>query len=148
MTVISQVKNGISKALFESVSIAPLIIFRIIFGALLLFGSVRFVAKGWIQTLYIDPEYFFGYYGFEWVKPLPGEWMYLPFALMIFAAFCILIGFKYKWAATTNFLCFTYVELLDKSNYLNHYYFVSLMTFLMIWVPANRQFSIDALLKP
>ena len=25
------------------------------------------------------------------------------------------------------FICFTYVELLDKCNYLNHYYFVSLV---------------------
>ncbi len=146
--MISQFKNGISKALFSSVSIAPLIIFRIIFGALLLFGSVRFVAKGWVQSLYIDPQYYFGYLGFEWVKPLPDLWMYLPFAIMIFSALCILFGFKYKWAAAAYFLCFTYVELLDKSNYLNHYYFVSLMTFLMIWVPANRQLSVDAMLKP
>jgi hypothetical protein len=146
--VIRRIQNGISKALFNSVSIAPLIIFRIIFGALLLFGSTRFVAKGWVQSLYIDPEYYFGYLGFEWVKPLSGDWIYLPFVLMIAAAFFILIGFKYRWAAATYFLCFTYIELLDKSNYLNHYYFVSLMTFLMIWVPANRQFSVDAALKP
>ena len=115
---------------------------------MLLFGSVRFVAKGWVQSLYIEPDFFFGYYGFEWLKPLTGGWMYLPFVLMILAAFFILIGFKYRWSAVTYFLCFTYIELLDKSNYLNHYYFVSLMAFLMIWVPANRQFSIDAMLRP
>lgn len=140
--------NNISKALFSSVNIAPLVVFRIIFGALLLYGSIRFVAKGWVKDLYIDPDFYFGYLGFEWVKPLPDSWMYLPFILMIIAAALIIIGWKYRWACLVYFLSFTYVELLDKSNYLNHYYFVSLMAFLMIWVPAHRKFSLDALFQP
>ena len=127
---------------------APLIVFRIIFGALMLFGSIRFVLKGWVHDLYIAPEFHFGYYGFEWVKPLPGDWMYLPFIILILSAIGILLGFKYRFSALLFFLAFTYVELLDKTNYLNHYYFVSLMAFLMIWVPANKRFSIDAWLNP
>lgn len=114
----------------------------------MLFGIIRFVSKGWVKDLYIDPQYFFGYLGFEWVKPLEGNLMYLPFVLMIIAAIGILFGLFYRFSATLFFLCFTYVELLDKSNYLNHYYFVSLMSFLMILVPANRRFSIDSLIWP
>jgi len=38
--------------------------------------------------------------------------------------------------------------LLDQSKYLNHFYFASLFSFIMIFVPANRAFSIDALLWP
>ncbi len=133
---------------FKQTSIAPLIIFRIIFGALMLFGVSRFMLKGWVKTLYIDPQYYFGYLGFEWVKPLEGSLMYLPFILMLIAALCIIFGLFYRIAAFTFFLCFTYVELLDKSNYLNHYYFVSLMSFLMMLVPANRAFSLDTRLFP
>lgn len=103
---------------------------------------------GWVKSLYIDPQYYFGYLGFEWVKPLPVDWMYLPFALMMVASLFIIVGFNYRLAMITYFLSFTYVELLDKSNYLNHYYFVSLMAFLMIWVPAHRKFSVDALIRP
>lgn len=134
--------------LFKRVSIAPLIIFRIIFGALLLYGSVRFVAKGWVKTLYIDPELYFGYLGFEWVQPLSGHWMFLPFILMIIASVMIILGLGYRIATFTFFICFTYVEMLDKSNYLNHYYFVSLMSFLLIFLPANRDFSLDVILNP
>ncbi len=133
---------------FKETSIAPLVVFRIIFGGLMLFGVSRFMLKGWVQELYINPEYYFGYLGFEWVKPLPGDWMYLPFLLMLIASLGILFGFLYRFSATLFFLSFTYVELLDKSNYLNHYYFVSLVAFLMILVPAHRYFSIDALLFP
>jgi len=45
-------------------------------------------------------------------------------------------------------LTFTYVELIDKTNYLNHYYFVSIIAFLMVWLPAHRYFSVDAALRP
>ena len=133
---------------FKEVSIAPLAIFRIIFGALLLCMVTRFMFNGWIESLYIEPQYYFGYLGFEWVKPLPGNWMYLPFILMIGASLGILVGFLYRYSAALFFIAFTYVELLDKSNYLNHHYFVSLMCFLLILVPANRYLSIDAIIRP
>ncbi len=144
--VIDQLKSYLNP--FKQVSIAPLISFRIIFGALMLFGISRFMLNGWVETLYMQPKYFFPYLGFEWVRPLPGNWMYLPFFLMLISAIGILLGFLYRYAAFLFFLCFTYVELLDKSNYLNHYYFVSLMAFLMVLVPANRAFSLDSYFKP
>ncbi len=114
----------------------------------MLFGVLRFISKGWVYQLYIEPQYFFGYLGFEWVKPLEGNLMYVPFILMVIAAMGILLGAFYRISAFVFFICFTYVELLDKSNYLNHYYFVSLMSFLMILVPANRRFSIDSWINP
>lgn len=114
----------------------------------MLFGVLRFISNGWVHQLYIEPQYFFGYLGFEWVKPLDGNLMYLPFILMVIAALGIVLGAFYRISAIVFFVCFTYVELLDKSNYLNHYYFVSLMSFLMILVPANRRFSFDSWMRP
>ncbi|HTC00956.1 MAG TPA: HTTM domain-containing protein, partial [Ferruginibacter sp.] len=60
----------------------------------------------------------------------------------------ILIGFFYRVSITTFFICFVYVELIDKTYYLNHYYFVSIITFLMLLMPAHRYFSIDIIRKP
>ena len=37
---------------------------------------------------------------------------------------------------------------MDKSTYLNHYYFISCLSFLMIWLPANRYFSLDTKYNP
>ena len=137
-----------ARFLFKPVNSAPLVIFRIIFGALMLFGSLRFISKGWVSELYIDPEFHFTYLGFDWIKPLPGAWMYLPFIGMVFASLGILTGAFYRFSAALFFLLFTYVELLDKTYYLNHYYFVSLVAFLMIFLPANVQLSVDAFRKP
>jgi len=125
----------------------PLAIFRIAFG-LLMFGSqIRFLAKGWVADLYIDPPFHFPYRGFEWVQVLPASWMY---ALVICCALCALLialGLIYRLATISFFLSFTYLELIDKTWYLNHYYFISLVGFLMIFIPAHRAWSLDNLIR-
>lgn len=114
----------------------------------MLFSTVRYMAMGWVESQLIDPTIHFSYYGFDWISPLPGQWMYVIFGMMILAALGILVGMYYRWSAVLFFLCFSYVELVDITYYLNHYYFVSLVSFLLIWVPANRYFSIDAKRDP
>jgi len=122
---------------------APLAVFRIFFGLMMFVSIVRFWSYGWIDKLYIQPEFFFSYYGFEWVQPL-GVYTYLLFAVCGLSAVCVALGYKYRIAIVVFFLSFTYIELLDKTTYLNHYYFISCLSFLLIWLPANAYFSIDA----
>ncbi len=131
-------------AFFETqVSIAPLILFRMVWGSLLFISTLRFIVKGWVHTMYIQPKIFFPFYGFEWVKPLGSVGMYLVFALLLLTSLCILLGYFYRYASLLFFLLFTYVELIDKTNYLNHYYFVSLVSFIFLFLPANKNFSLD-----
>ncbi|MEL6122785.1 MAG: HTTM domain-containing protein [Bacteroidota bacterium] len=132
--------------LFGRVSIAPLVVFRIVFGALLLYSTYRTYSQGWIHELYIDPTFHFAF--FPWVRPLPGDGMYYVFGLLGVSSLGIMLGFGYRICAVLFFLLFTYVELIDKTYYLNHYYLVSILSFWMIWVPAHRWFSMDLLLFP
>ncbi len=132
-----------TKLFSANTSLAPLAVFRIIFGLLMLFATLRFWLKGWIYELYIAPEFHFKYYGFDWVQALPGDWMYLVFTVMAISAIGITLGLFYRLSAVLFFLSFTYIELLDVANYLNHYYFVSLMAFLLIFLPAHRLSSLD-----
>ena len=116
------------------ISAAPLINFRIGFGLMMLLSIVRFWAYGWIDKLYLQPTFFFSYRHFEWVRPL-GQWTYLLFAVVALAAFCVMIGYRYRVTMTVFFLGFTYIELMDKTTYLNHYYFISLLSLLLIFLP-------------
>ncbi|MFW5658802.1 MAG: HTTM domain-containing protein [Bacteroidota bacterium] len=125
---------------------APLAAFRIAFGALMLFSVVRFWALGWIERQYITPEFAFPFV--PWAQSLGDPGMYYLFAAMGVAALLILLGLFYRVAIVAFFLMFTYVELIDKTWYLNHYYFVSLVSFLLIWLPAHRQYSLDVLIWP
>ena len=127
----------------KTTSAAPLSLFRLLFG-LMLFGSiVRFWSKGWIEELYIKPRYFFPFYGFEFVRPL-GQYTYVLFAVCGLSALLVAIGLFYRIAIVSLFLSFTYIELIDKSTYLNHYYFTSMVCLLLIFLPANAYFSVDA----
>ena len=110
------------------------------------YSIVRFWLKGWIETLYLQPSFHFSYYGFEWVKPL-GDFTYLLFIVCALSAFLVAIGFKYRLSILIFFLSFTYIELMDKTTYLNHYYFISMISFLMIFIPANATFSFDNLIN-
>jgi hypothetical protein len=126
----------------QQVSAAPLALFRIIFGLMLTGGIIRFWWNGWIKDLYISPEYYFPFYGFDFVVPL-GQYTYWLFAVCGLSAFFLAIGFYYRISAILLFLSFTYIELIDKSTYLNHYYFVSMVCLLMIFLPAHVYYSFD-----
>jgi hypothetical protein len=128
--------------------IAPLVVLRIAFGAILCFSTLRFIWKGWVTDFYVTPTYYFPFYGFEWVHPIGEMGMYSVFIGMVLASLGILLGLYYRVSVATFFLLFLYVELIDKTNYLNHYYFVSLFTFLLLLVPAHRYFSLDVWRKP
>jgi hypothetical protein len=127
----------------QSVSIAPLVFFRIAFGLLMLFSTLRYVWLGWVDTQLVEPIFHFSYFGFDWVKPLPRLGMYSVFAFMAISAIGITLGWYYRISSVILFMCFTYVELIDITYYLNHYYFVSIVSFLLILVPAHLNFSID-----
>ncbi len=141
-------QTGWLRYLDQPVSIAPLVSFRLIFGAVMLYSSLRFWALGWIEDHFIDTQLTFKYFGFEWVQLLPPFGMYALHAAMVVGALGITIGLLYRFSAVLFFLTFTYIELIDLTYYLNHYYFVSLASLLLILVPAHRRFSADAWLWP
>ncbi|MDN3547798.1 HTTM domain-containing protein [Mucilaginibacter aquaedulcis] len=128
----------------EPVDAASLAFFRIVFGAIMLFSQLRFLWKGWVYLLYIKPKFFFKYWGFYWVQILPGKLIYLPWIGMIICLVLIIIGKYYRAAIITFFILFSYTELLDLTNYLNHYYLITLLSFIMIFLPMNASFSLDA----
>jgi hypothetical protein len=122
---------------------STLAFFRLAFGFMMLFSLIRFACYNWIEAFYITPEFHFTYYGFQWIKPL-GSYTYLLFLLCGLSAFFVAIGYKYRISIITFFLSFTYIELMDKTTYLNHYYFITVISFALIFLPANCYFSVDA----
>ena len=122
---------------------ASLAVFRLFFGLMMFISIIRFWSYGWIEKLYLVPKFHFSYEGFSWVKPI-GNYTYLLFAICAVSSIMVAIGYKYRIAILTFFLSFLYIELMDKTTYLNHYYFISIISFLLIFLPANALFSVDA----
>ncbi len=147
MTEINRMNTPIKNYLTCTSDAVTLAFFRLAFGLMMFFSLIRFALNGWIEKIYITPNFHFTYFGFSWVKPL-GMYTYLLFILCSIAALCVALGFKYKLSILTFFLSFTYIELIDKTTYLNHYYFISLISFVMVFLPANCFFSIDSVKNP
>ena len=109
----------------------------------MLFGLIRSLLQGWVHELYVKPGFFFSFYGFE-AMPRVGEFaLYVIYFLTVIAALCIALGFFYRLACSAFFIGFTYLELYDATNYLNHYYLICIFAFLLIFLPARRAYSLD-----
>jgi hypothetical protein len=137
-----QVETRLKSYFHQTTSAAPLAVFRIALGLLLFASIIRFWAKGWIFDLYVAPKYFFPFYGFEFIQS-PGEYTYVLFAVCAACALLVALGLFYRISAIGLFATFTYIEFIDKSTYLNHYYFISMVCLMMIFLPAHAYFSID-----
>ncbi len=140
--------HTVKAKLEKEVSIAPLVTFRIGFGLVMLISTIRYWLKGWIASQLIEPKLHFHYFGFDFVGVLPGIGMYVVFVLLTVCSLGIIFGAMYRLSTVIFFVCFTYVELIDITYYLNHYYFVSIASFLLIFLPAHRSFSWDVLKNP
>ena len=122
--------------------------FRVIFGLVGLIAVIRLFAHGWIGELYIEPEYHFSYPGFGRVKPWPGWGMYAHFAALGALSVCVALGYRYRLCAALFFVRFSYAELIDRTAYLNHHYWIALAALLIIFLPLNRVASVDAWRNP
>ncbi len=129
--------------LFRQVDVSGLVFLRIAFGSVMFMEIWRFFSHGDIARYWIEPDFHFKYLGFEWVHPLPGDWMYVHFLVLGLLALFIAFGFLYRLSATLFFLGYTYIFLAEQAAYQNHYYLICLASFLMIFVPANAAFSLD-----
>ncbi|EDM77481.1 vitamin K-dependent gamma-carboxylase-related protein [Plesiocystis pacifica SIR-1] len=110
---------------------ASLVALRVMVGVLVSVSAGRYWAKGWIDSLLLAPRFHFPYPGFEWV-PIPGRLgCHLLFAAVFVAGLALASGRATRASAAVAFACFTWLELIDLSYYLNHYYFLSclLLTF-------------------
>lgn len=141
-------RRSIRGVLSPPVSAQSLAMFRIAFGALLLWDCWRFIKYDRIWRYYVAPEFHFTYPGFGWVEPLPEPWIQLAWLLVGVTAFLVMIGLFYRLAIAAFTLLFTYFFLLDQAEYLNHFYLVILFAVLLCALPANRVWSVDAWLRP
>lgn len=136
------------RKMYKAVRPDGIVAFRILFGAIMLWEVYRYFDSGWIHRYWIEPIFNFKYGGFFWVEPLPGDGMVWLFYLLGLLSIFIMIGFLYRFSTVLFFLVFTYTFLLEQARYLNHFYLVILISFLLIFIPAHRSFSVDAWLFP
>lgn len=130
--------------LTSPVDAAGLAVFRVGFGGIIAWEVWRAFDGNLIRADYEFPRYLFKWWLFQWVRPLPGVWLYVAFAVLGLAAAFVALGLFYRAAAIVTCAGITYWTLLEKAVYLNHRYLAAVFAFLLIFVPAHAAFSLDA----
>ena len=147
-TLLSSTLRRLRSALGQPRDNASLAAFRILFGSLLCIAFLRAMELGWIERFYGGTRMHFVFWAAPWAKPLGIGGMYVVYSALAGLALLIALGLFYRVATALFFLGFTYVELIDVTNYLNHYYLVSLLAGLLVFIPAHRRWSLDVWRRP
>jgi len=135
--------------LSKPVDIAALVFFRVVFGILGFAETMALLTYyHWYEDSFNPADFHFQYYGFQWIEPLPFGGMNALLIAMLVAAICIALGRWYRQCTVFFSIGFTYMFLVNKSHYLNHGYLFCWLSWLMVFLPANRAYSGDVLKWP
>ncbi len=132
-----------TERLTRPVDLRSLGAFRILLGGLLLYGELRYLTSGWIPLQFGESSYFFKYLGAEWAPTWTPAGVSLHHGILAVLALSILVGWRFRLCAALYCVGFTFAQLMDATNYLNHYYQVALLTFLVAWMPLGHAYGLD-----
>ena len=143
-TTISAFRDRLNRRIDPS----SLIAFRICYGVLVAIGAIRFLAEGWVDAFFVKPTFFFTFDFAPWVRVGP-EWL-MTSAVVTVAVLGVLVacGLFYRVSIVALVVIFSYLELTDVTNYLNHYYQLIALGVLLCFMPLGRAGSVDAKRNP
>lgn len=136
--------DSLGQRLREPVDAAFLAVFRMALGAVLVAAIVRYFLRGWLHAYYVAPRVYFPFHGFEWLRPLPPAGMYALFVVLGVLAFGLMVGARPRLCAALFGGLFAYVQLLDRTHYLNHYYLVCMLCGLLALMPLSARDTVPA----
>ncbi|QDV05282.1 Vitamin K-dependent gamma-carboxylase [Planctomycetes bacterium Poly30] len=122
---------------------ASLVLFRILFGALMLAESWGAIATGWVHSAFVEPRFTFPVGDLVALRVLSGEWMVGYFVVMGLAALGVMLGWRYRWTSVALATLWTGAYLGQTTHYNNHYYLAVLFAWGMTLVPAADRASLD-----
>ncbi|MFB1022751.1 MAG: HTTM domain-containing protein [Vicingaceae bacterium] len=140
--------NHLRNFLFQPVDNSQLVLFRMIFGFILVCEAWGAILTGWVRRAFIEPKMNFPFFDFDFLHPLPGDGMIYYFLLMGVIGIMVMLGFKYRLAMVGYAFMWSGVYFMQKTSYNNHYYLMVLLTWLFCLLPAHRAKSLDSKLNP
>lgn len=127
---------------------ASLGVFRFLFGLLMALDIPQERGLSYLDHKYLDGLEVCRFPLINFLEPLPLDWMYLLYAVMLLGALGIMLGCCYRLSCLLFMLPYWYVFLLDKTTWNNHSYLYGLLGFQLTFMDANRYWSIDGLRHP
>ncbi|NP_001116905.1 vitamin K-dependent gamma-carboxylase [Xenopus tropicalis] len=127
---------------------AGLGLFRFLFGLLMVLDIPQERGMSYLDYKYLDGLDVCRFPLFNSLRPLPLDFMYLVYVIMLLGALGIMLGCFYRLSCLMFLLPYWYVFFLDKTSWNNHSYLYGLIGFQLCLLNANRYWSVDGLLNP
>ncbi|TMS08540.1 Vitamin K-dependent gamma-carboxylase [Larimichthys crocea] len=127
---------------------ASLGIFRCLFGLLMAIDVTQERGLSHLDYKYLDGAPVCRFPLFNFLQPLPLDWMYLVYVVMFFGALGIMLGCFYRLSCLMFISTYWYIFFLDKTTWNNHSYLYGLIGFQLTLMDGNRYWSIDGLRRP
>ncbi|NQX85822.1 MAG: HTTM domain-containing protein [Flavobacteriaceae bacterium] len=134
----------LNKLLFRQIDNSALIVFRICFGLLIFLESIGAIFTGWVGRAVANPKFTFNFIGFDWLQIFQGPSMYAYFVIMGIFGAMVMVGYKYRLSMLAFAVLWSGAYFMQKNSYNNHYYLLMLMSYMMVFLPANAYCSVDA----
>ena len=143
-------QQNLINSLFNPIDNTTLIFFRCLWGLVMMYDSFSFIQQDYrkLENDFMRSDFYPKYNGFEWVETLPGLGMYQIIWVMFTSSIGITFGILYPISSFIYFIIRLYIYLLDSSLYSDQQYLIILISFIIIFLPANGNISIDSYLFP
>ncbi|KAJ7305318.1 hypothetical protein JRQ81_011237 [Phrynocephalus forsythii] len=123
-------------------------VFRFLFGLLMALDIPQERGLSYLDHKYLDGLRVCRFPLFDFLEPLPLDWMYLVYTVMLLGAVGVMLGCFYRLSCLLFLLPYWYVFFLDKTTWNNHSYLYGLLGFQFLLINANRYWSLDGLRNP
>ncbi|XP_015278505.1 PREDICTED: vitamin K-dependent gamma-carboxylase [Gekko japonicus] len=127
---------------------AALGVFRFLFGLLMALDIPQERGLSYLDHKYLDGLQVCRFPLFNFLEPLPLDWMYVVYVVMLLGALGIMLGCFYRLSCLLFLLPYWYIFFLDKTIWNNHSYLYGLIGFQLTFMNANRYWSIDGFWNP
>lgn len=123
-------------------------IFRCLFGLLMVIDITQERGLSHLDYKYLDGAPVCRFPLFNFLQPLPMDWMYLVYVVMFLGSLGIMLGCFYRLSCLMFISTYWYIFFLDKTAWNNHSYLYGLIGFQLTLMDANRYWSVDGLRRP
>lgn len=117
-------------------------IFRIYYGLVLFIEAFRHFFMHQLERSYLIPKFNFYYEFLPVTTPSPNV-LYAMFVIMSITSLMMALGLFFRFACSLHLVLYTFVFLIEKTEYNNHYYLIILLTAMLLCCPAASNLSLD-----
>ncbi len=121
-----------------------LVLYRVAFGLLMAGNAARYLHHDWPRRLYGELDVRFPFPAFAWLPAPSGDTAETLFIVVLLSALGIAAGAFYRISVAVFIGAFGYLQVIERTTYLNHYYLVCLLAFAMLFMPLADALSVDA----